>query len=292
MGNTKSNILYKDENYKYCGEIKHLDNDKWVAEGKGSYEVNGNIYIGEFKNNQASGNGICTYTDGSKYTGTWISDFKHGKGKLEFINGDYYEGEFKYDMINGHGKYVYPDQTYYIGNFINNKLSGKGKLYTDKNILLYDGEWLNDVFHSYGTYYYSNKKICYQGRWKNSKTDGYGVFYDKKGKKYCGYFKEGEYIGETIECTYFINNEVKNLEEITDDVKQSKTAPINLVNPLNNIKSVSDKIIFSPKKINHKVIKISKDINIMNPINNFPIIETAKQSTSIKNPLFGLVNQD
>ena len=44
----------------------------------------------EFKNNQASGNGICTYTDGSKYTGTWISDFKHGKGKLEFINGGWY----------------------------------------------------------------------------------------------------------------------------------------------------------------------------------------------------------
>ena len=35
-------------------------------------------YEGEFLNDLAHGNGVFTYKDGTKYTGEWQNDNKHG----------------------------------------------------------------------------------------------------------------------------------------------------------------------------------------------------------------------
>ena len=34
------------------------------------------------------------YKDGSKYTGAWLNDHKHGQGLLEFANGETFEGKW------------------------------------------------------------------------------------------------------------------------------------------------------------------------------------------------------
>jgi hypothetical protein len=98
MGNVKSTIIHKDDDYKYCGEVVHTKG-RWYAEGKGCFESKGYIYTGTFKQNQIWGVGTCTYADGIVYTGSWKTGFKHGKGKLQFPAGDCYEGEFKFDSI-------------------------------------------------------------------------------------------------------------------------------------------------------------------------------------------------
>jgi hypothetical protein len=56
-----------------------------VKEGKGCLKLfNGDMYIGEFKDNTFN-----------------------GKGKLMLHNGDYYEGDFKDGKFNGQGIYIY-----------------------------------------------------------------------------------------------------------------------------------------------------------------------------------------
>mgnify|MGYP003791233041 CR=1 FL=1 len=41
------------------------------------------------------------YSNGSKYEGMWVENFKHGKGVFTFENGSFYDGPFENDrMIN------------------------------------------------------------------------------------------------------------------------------------------------------------------------------------------------
>ncbi len=45
--------------------------------------LNGDIYIGDFKNNKRHGNGKITYSeDDSEYDGCWCDDLKHGNGTM------------------------------------------------------------------------------------------------------------------------------------------------------------------------------------------------------------------
>lgn len=47
------------------------------------------------------GEGIETYADKSKYSGTFKLGLKHGLGKFTFNDGSYYEGEFYEDKFHG-----------------------------------------------------------------------------------------------------------------------------------------------------------------------------------------------
>lgn len=40
------------------------------------------------------GEGMYTYLNGDYYIGGWKNDCKHGPGKIYFINGNLFEGEF------------------------------------------------------------------------------------------------------------------------------------------------------------------------------------------------------
>lgn len=253
MGNVKSTIIHKDDDYKYCGEVVHTKG-RWYAEGKGCFESKGYIYTGTFKQNQIWGVGTCTYADGIVYTGSWKTGFKHGKGKLQFPAGDCYEGEFKFDSIHGKGKYVYLNGTYYTGKFSNNEMTGMGKLYSSTDKLLYSGEWLHDMFHGYGTYYYPNGKIHYQGHWKQSKADGPGMFKDNTGHIWRGYFKQGEYVGDIS----------------ISDVVSTVSSPVTVV--VYEEDTRSPKSTDPPEKLSFRPCSIrQKDITVVNPIHSITL---------------------
>ena len=42
--------------------------------------ANGDIYIGEWKNNKVSGFGKLERTNGYIYNGEWLDDLQHGQG--------------------------------------------------------------------------------------------------------------------------------------------------------------------------------------------------------------------
>lgn len=275
MGNTRSAIIFKGDDYTYCGDVVY-NKQKWQADGRGCYESRGYIYTGAFRKNHVWGQGTCTYENGVIYTGAWKTGFKHGKGKLMFADGDYYEGDFTFDLIHGKGKYVYEDGTYYIGRFCNNEMTGKGKLYSNAGVKLYSGEWLHDVFHGYGKYYYPDGRIQYQGHWKNSRAHGYGELVDASGNVWCGYFKNGEYMNAQTsvpsapstasneESVFALSprSEISAVSDITSEVSPpSARSRIHVGPPVQM--PIPEKMTFRPCVIR------KKEVSLINPIYAF-----------------------
>ena len=69
------------------------------------YNNNGNIYIGEMKGNiffsEKEGKGIMYYDNGNIYEGDWKNDEREGNGKFFWKNGDRYEGQCKKGNAEG-----------------------------------------------------------------------------------------------------------------------------------------------------------------------------------------------
>ena len=66
--------------------------------GQGTYTyADGNIYEGEWNNDNKHGYGIHTWTDGDIYEGAWKNGNMHGYGKYTYPNGDVEEGRWKDD---------------------------------------------------------------------------------------------------------------------------------------------------------------------------------------------------
>jgi len=85
-------------NETYQGELIKF-NDKYIRKGYGIYHYeNGDIYEGEWDNNEKSGVGEYIYSDGSVYRGEWLNDKKQGKGTL-FANSLEFEGEWEDDDL-------------------------------------------------------------------------------------------------------------------------------------------------------------------------------------------------
>ena len=131
--------------------------------GKGVLMVNGDIYIGDFKNNLRHGIGICYYFNGSEYKGAWQGDKQHGNGALTYSDGrirsgfwseNIYQGSSVSDITvktggpqpptpkvneklegcllgnckNGRGTYLFAGGNKYIGDFENGLPNGTGKI--------------------------------------------------------------------------------------------------------------------------------------------------------------------
>ena len=60
------------------------------------------------------------YANGDVYEGEFLNDQRHGKGIFKDNNGDVYEGDFLNDKIQGKGVYTYKEGDVYEGDFINN----------------------------------------------------------------------------------------------------------------------------------------------------------------------------
>ena len=58
-------------------------------------------YEGEVKKGKAYGEGIFTFSDGSKYEGNWLNNLKHGTGIMTWTDGTNYNGKWKNDSMNG-----------------------------------------------------------------------------------------------------------------------------------------------------------------------------------------------
>jgi len=116
------------------------------------------------KNGEKNGKGKMTWTaDPSKgdiYEGEWKDDNMHGKGIYKFHGGKIYSGEWYCGDMHGQGIMKYNDG-FYEGEFIHDKREGKGKkTWTDGPSKgdVYDGEWKNDKMHGKGIYKYHNGK--------------------------------------------------------------------------------------------------------------------------------------
>ena len=166
----KENIIslnFKEHSINKCKMRIFNDND-------------GDIYIGEIKNNQKDGFGIHYTREGDKYRGEWKRSKKHGFGMLLLSGGYKYEGEWKNDNLDGFAIITFFNGDRYEGECKNNKMNGYGK-FNFCNGEIYEGEWKNNTMNGYGKLCQSNGQII-EGEWINNKIEGYGIIYFENSK--------------------------------------------------------------------------------------------------------------
>lgn len=150
---------------------------------------NGDIYIGEFKNNQQHGEGTFTWKqDGSKHIGFFEKGIQNGIGRYLDKNGKV--------LMDG----VFSNGAYVNGSKIEKK-------YTDKKKCL-----VGDCIDGYGIYietfepgwsdafkeYVNTFEVRYEGFWKNGKKHGFGFQEDRMANKFVGQFNKNEATGKGV----------------------------------------------------------------------------------------------
>ena len=194
--------------------LRHTGNSELITveeeEEEGEEEDDGDKFkTGEFRDEH-----------GWVYSGEWVNDKRHGKGKLYDQHGALvYDGEFVNNIVNGEGHHHYTSVMMrgsdFKGTFINGKKEGDGILTYKDGTVLYKGTYVHDTWHGegewqdlYGTWYKGTFVLgkrtgsgevqlsnghFYKGDFLDGKYHGKGVLV--KRKVVCdGYFKNGEYL--------------------------------------------------------------------------------------------------
>jgi hypothetical protein len=154
--------------------------------GKGEKKMlNGNNYIGEFKNGLKDGKGRED-TDDHVYEGEYKMDQKDGRGELIYkLSSDFYKGEFRGGLITGDGIYKWSNEDTYEGTFFDGKMHGRG-IYRWPDGSEYVGDYINNIKEGIGTFKWSTGRI-FIGPFVQGKPHGVGKL-TKDGK--------------TIECEF------------------------------------------------------------------------------------------
>ncbi len=178
--------------------------------GKGTYVYpSGAKYVGDFKDGEIHGVGICYYTNGSRYTGQWKHRYPEGKGTKTYPDGTKFVGSWlKGQMLNEQGEIledtwaakgeVEDDGTnIQTGCISGDCINGEGVFaYADGS--KYEGAFSNGHLNGQGTFFYLNGDK-YVGAFRNNYSHGKGVFFYADGTKTAGEWVEGEFYGENWE---------------------------------------------------------------------------------------------
>jgi hypothetical protein len=128
--------------------------------------LQGDMYVGEFKDDEPHGQGANTFASGDKYVGEYKSGKRHGQGTVTYASGDKYVGEFKDDKPNGQGTATWSNGDKYVGEFKDNKKNGLGMM-TLANGSWHYGEYQNSIPQGKGIRFYSDSGKREEGIWEN-----------------------------------------------------------------------------------------------------------------------------
>ena len=172
------------------------------------------IYEGEVSHGVMEGNGNMFFYTGEVYEGQWDNDQMSGTGELQYTEGTY-KGDYSDGARSGHGTFTWNDSAEYSGEWSNDKMEGKGKL-TAADGTLYDGTFAENSFKDGSivvkkekatyTYKVTDGKVTnsikiafengdtYAGAFNTAKNciDGDGNMVFKDGGSYNGDFKDGK----------------------------------------------------------------------------------------------------
>eukprot|EP01125_Pyxidicula_operculata_P003603 TRINITY_DN1472_c2_g1_i1.p1 TRINITY_DN1472_c2_g1~~TRINITY_DN1472_c2_g1_i1.p1 ORF type:complete len:1025 (+),score=284.86 TRINITY_DN1472_c2_g1_i1:130-3204(+) len=139
---------WKDDLPGPSGQLEYSDGKKYM--GEVGYTITGKYTIKEFKIYR-QGYGEMYWMDGNKYLGFWKNDKRKGFGVLVEKMGCKYYGHWSRSKKNGYGVEIMDDGTYYEGTFEKDERKGKGKLCLPNGDVIL-GEW-NGIKVSNATYY-------------------------------------------------------------------------------------------------------------------------------------------
>ena len=209
-------LIDKIKNTLYKGTV----NINLVKNGYGIlYYHNGDVYEGNWNNNEFTGYGRYTDSNGlvieglfeafkiNTYGEMWMNDnfyyigafndgSRQGKGKESTKVSDY-EGDFYQNKKHGVGKIEYKNVAEsYFGEFNKDEITGRGT-YTWANKDQFSGDFINGKMHGKGEYLWPEGGR-YVGEYKNNIKEGKGIFYWTNGRVYEGDFSNGKPHGEGI----------------------------------------------------------------------------------------------
>lgn len=142
---------------------------------KNIYEVhyiNSQIYLGELKKGKKSGMGKLTTESKETYLGQWVDDQISGQGTYNYNNGDIYKGEWLYNQRHGYGEFTSDSWGKYIGNWEKGNQHGQG-IAEYKNGTVYNGNWTDGKMEGYGKMIWK-QGFVYEGEFKKNFTSGKG----------------------------------------------------------------------------------------------------------------------
>ncbi|MBI4826099.1 MAG: hypothetical protein HY807_06715 [Nitrospirae bacterium] len=92
-----------------------------VGDGQGTMTwANGDVYVGQWKNDKLHGQGTKTWANGAKYVGQWNNSQMHGQGTYTWANGETYIGQWKNGLREGIGTHTYLNGKKDVGQWENN----------------------------------------------------------------------------------------------------------------------------------------------------------------------------
>ncbi len=122
-------------------------NIKRHGEGKCTYTDSGEVYVGQFVNDQKEGTGICIGRTGCTYRGEYLADQYHGTGTLRWPDGSEYSGHWRNGQKCGpYGRLAVTNGDVIECAWHNDKKNGPGKI-TFGNGNIFFGEFVNDLKH-------------------------------------------------------------------------------------------------------------------------------------------------
>ena len=172
---------------KYA-KTRHIQNGGGVVDDRREFD-NGDVYEGDIRNDQMSGQGKMTFANGDVYKGEWDSDTIHGSGTMIYADGERYAGEWEFGKRRGKGKMAYASGAVYQGDWRNDQMSGKGKM-TFADGAEYEGDWRNDEMNGQGKMIFGNGSV-YEGAWANDDMNGQGKIIYADGNIYEGHMYAG-----------------------------------------------------------------------------------------------------
>lgn len=171
--------------------------------GNGVMITNGDIYMGDFKNNLRHGYGICYFFNGSEYKGWWQIDKQHGYGVLTYADGNARIGYWADNLYAGtkeinntaisesNIKPIQPNNGKVVGCKSGDCQNGKGT-YQFENGNLYTGNFQNGNPDGFGKIIYSVGDI-YEGEIQKGNLHGKGIMTFANGNKVYGYWEMGKF---------------------------------------------------------------------------------------------------
>lgn len=138
----------------YVGEVERNS----IRNGTGTYVWDtGEVYTGEWKNDQLTGEGTLIWPDLGVYTGSFENGKREGQGTFTWTYDEEpklgqpisFEGTWHNDKIGNKGKLILAGLGTYSGRFSRQVRSGKG-VFTWENGDEYNGTWANDAITGEG----------------------------------------------------------------------------------------------------------------------------------------------
>ena len=104
----------------------------------------GDKYVGDWKDGNATGQGSYIETNGNIYVGEFLEGKQNGRGTITFPSGANYAGQYQNGKRTGQGAYTYASGDKYIGEFIDGNYNGRGILYSSDGSIRQSGVWKDD----------------------------------------------------------------------------------------------------------------------------------------------------